>query len=193
MRDYSHTTDQIEAMKFVISVIAPVITGWLGLRFGLSQVKIEKRLAFIEKQLAEFYGPLLGMHHEIGAKSKMRQKVENTSLKQVLETLPETEWDRAHATKGEINYNNKQLYEELLPMYREMLKVFRDKQHLAEKETLEFYSDLVEFVEGWNRISNGGITIETLQEINHTEENLEPFYRELETRSDILRKELSKE
>jgi hypothetical protein len=76
-------------------------------------------------------------------------------------------------------------------MYREMLTIFRDNYWLAEPETKEFYSGLVEYVEVWNRWKAKSVTGETIREIGHTEEKLKPFYQELEKRTEILRSELS--
>jgi hypothetical protein len=77
-------------------------------------------------------------------------------------------------------------------MYREMLTIFKDNYWLAEPETKKFYNELVEYVEGWNRWKAKGVTAETMKEVGHSEENLKPFYEELDKRIDILRNELSK-
>ncbi len=49
-----------DTIKFIIPPLATLLAGYIGVRYGLKQVRTEKRLDFIEKQLREFYSPLLG-------------------------------------------------------------------------------------------------------------------------------------
>jgi hypothetical protein len=39
-----------------------------------------------------------------------------------------------------------------MPRYREMISVFREKMWLADPETRKFFSELVEFVDVWDKI-----------------------------------------
>ena len=50
-----------------------------------------------------------------------------------------------------IEYDNRQLREELIPAYRKMVNLFRDNMWLAESETKEYFGQLIEFVELWER------------------------------------------
>lgn len=183
--------DWIELIKFVISIITPLIAGYIGIRYGLKQIRVQRRLDFVEKQLKEFYSPLLGMHKEIRAKSELRLKVEQVGYEVSKQQISKGLTPDIKPTDGEIQYNNQQLEKEFLPLYNKMLIIFRENYWLAEQETKEFYSRLVEYVEVWNRWFNQGIWSEVARKIEHTEEKLKPFYRELEIRTDILRKELS--
>ncbi|OHA17799.1 MAG: hypothetical protein A2664_04310 [Candidatus Taylorbacteria bacterium RIFCSPHIGHO2_01_FULL_46_22b] len=180
-----------DTIKFIIPPLATLLAGYIGVRYGFKQIKIEKRLEFIEKQLKEFYSPILGRRKYIRAKSEFRLKVETISGRQWKENAQKGIQQSAESVSGEIEYNNKQLEEEFLPLYREMLTIFRDNYWLAEPETRQFYNELVEYVEGWNRWKAKGVTAETMQEIGHSEEKLKPLYDELEKRVDILRFELS--
>jgi len=180
-----------ETIKFIIPPLATLLAGYIGVRYGLKQIKIGKRLDFIEKQLREFYSPLLGRRKYIRAKSEFRLKVETISGRQWKENATKGIRQSVESVDKEIEYNNKQLNEDFLPLYREMLTIFRDNYWLAEPETRQFYNELVEYVEGWNRWKEEGVTAETMQEIGHSEEKLKPLYDELEKRTDILRSELS--
>jgi hypothetical protein len=40
----------------------------------------------------------------------------------------------------------------LMPRYREMIDVFRDKMWIAEPETREYFKGLIEFVDVWDKI-----------------------------------------
>ena len=181
-----------ETIKFIIPPIATLLAGYIGVRYGLKQIRIEKHLEFIEKQLKEFYSPLLGRRKYIRAKSEFRLKVETISGRQWKENAQKGIQQSTESVDNEIKYNNQQLEEEFLPLYREMLTIFKDNYWLAEPETREFYNGLVEYVEGWDRWKAKGVTAETMREIGHSEEKLKPFYGELEKRIDILRSELSK-
>lgn len=178
-------------VKFIVPPLATLLAGYIGVQYGLKQVRIEKHLEFIEKQLREFYSPLLGRRKYIRAKSEFRLKVETISGRQWKENATKGIVQPVESVEKEIEYNNKQFNEEFLPMYREMLTIFKDNYWLAEPETRQFYNELVEYVEGWNRWKAKGVTAETMREIGHTEEKLKTFYEELEKRTDILRSELS--
>src|SRR3990167_11550180 len=180
-----------DTIKFIIPPLATLVAGYVGVRYGLKQIKIEKHLEFIEKQLKEFYSPLLGRRKYIRAKSEFRLKVETISGRQWKENAAKKIEQSVESVDKEIEYNNKQLNDEFLPMYREMLTIFKDNYWLAEPETRKFYNELVEYVEGWNRWKEKGVTTETMKEIGHSEGKLDPFYEELEKRADILRSELS--
>src|SRR3989339_157390 len=180
-----------DTIKFIIPPLATLVAGYVGVRYGLKQIKIEKHLEFIEKQLKEFYSPLLGRRKYIRAKSEFRLKVETISRKQWKKNAEKGIQQSVESVDNEIKYNNRQLSEEFLPMYREMLTIFKDNYWLAEPETREFYNELVEYVEGWNRWKGKGVTAETMIEIGHSEEKIKPFYEELEKRTDILRLKLS--
>lgn len=182
----------LETIKFIIPPLATLGAGYIGVRYGLKQIKIEKHLDFIEKQLKEFYSPLLGRRKYIRAKSEFRLKVEQISGRQWKEKAKQGIEQSIESVDKEIEYNNRQLNEEFLPMYREMLTIFRDNYWLAEPETRQYYNDLVEYVEGWNRWKEKGVTAETMYEIGHSEGKLKPLYDELEKRTNILRSELSK-
>lgn len=181
----------LETIKFVVSVVAPVVTGWLGLQYGLQQLKEQKRLAYIEKQLSEFYSPLLGLHKEIRAKSELRVKIQKVGGEVWKENIQAGLQPSIKPTEKEIEYDNRQLREEFVPMYLQMLEIFRKNYWLAEPETREHYTALVEYVEGWNRSLAGGVSGETMQRIGHTEANLKPFYNELEKRTEALRLQLA--
>ena len=185
------TKEILDTVEFLVPPIATLLAGYIGVQFGVKQIHIQKHLSFVEKQLTEFYSPLLGIHKEIRAKSEYRLKIETISGRQWKEKAEKGVQQSTESVHSEIEYNNRQLNEEFLPMYREMLSIFRSGYWLAEPETKEFYSELVEYVEGWNRWKAKGATPDTMQEVGHSEEKLRPFYAELEKRTDILRKELA--
>lgn len=182
----------LKTAEFVIPPLTTLLAGYIGVRYGLKQIKVEKRLEFIEKQLKEFYSPILGRNKYIHAKSEYRLKIHTISRRQWKEKAERGITQSIGSVENEIEYDNRQFDEEFLPLYREMLTIFRDGYWLAEPETRKFYNELVEYVEGWNRSKGKGVTGETMREIGHSEGKLKPFYEELEKRTEILRFELSR-
>ena len=73
------TPEQSELIKFIVSVISPVVAGCVGVWYGLAQIKLAKRLEFVEKQLRDFYSPLLGIRKDIEAVSGLRPKIQAKS------------------------------------------------------------------------------------------------------------------
>lgn len=185
-----------ETIKFLVAVLTPAITGYIGIRYGLKHIRVQKRIDLIENQLNKFYSPILGLREEIRTKSEVRLKIDKSGEKVWTEACKDGracgESPDITPYKKVIDYNNKQLKEEFIPSYNKILQIFRENYWLAEPETREFYAKLVEYVEIWNRSFNDGLPPGVAREIGHTEESLKSFYDELELRVDKLRQELLK-
>lgn len=178
-------------------ILPPILTGYIGLRYG--QVRTQKKLDFIGRQLGDFYSPLLAYHKEIRAKSELRLKISGAANKAWLEKCetnpkPFLNHEKEFGPYNKIiEYNNKQLKDELMPLYRKMLVTFRENYWLAEPETRKWYPEFCKFVELWERWLSGNIPGEVIEKLDETEEEkLKPFYQELEYRIDVLRSKLSK-
>lgn len=185
-----------DTLKFIVSVIAPVISGYIGVRYGLKQIKLQKQINLIEKQLDQFYSPVIGLHKEIKAKSEFRFKINELSTDAWKENARNIGRNgnapEVVSMHKEIEYNNRQLKEEFIPAYNKMLDIFKENYWLAEPETKEFYTELVEYVEVWNRYLKDGLPVGVLDKINHDEGKLKPFYEELENRTKFLRDKILK-
>ena len=92
--------------------------------------------------------------------------------------------------KKAIDYDNDQLRNELILLYDKMISIFSENLDLAFPETKKWYTELTQFVEIWHRWLNGSIPSEVIQEMNHTEESLKPFYKSLNDSLDKLQKSL---
>ena len=90
-----------------------------------------------------------------------------------------------------IEYDNRQLTQELIPAYREMVRLFRENMWLAEKETKGYFGKLLEFVDIWERWLDKSMPTEVLETLNHREEKLQPFYKHLQEIHNRLRKKLA--
>ena len=189
--------ETIDLIKWSLAPICTLLAGYVGVRWGLKQVRLQKKLDFIQQQLREFYSPLLGYHKEIRAKGEMRVKISKaaseawTDLCSKGPQSPETHNAEYKPYGKIIEYNSEQLKNEMLPLYRKMLSTFGEKYWLAEPETRKWYSELCDFVELWNRWISDTIPADVIKKIDPGEEKLIPFYQELETRMDVLRKKLS--
>jgi hypothetical protein len=102
---------------------------------------------------------------------------------------PESDRDDARF-QGMIEANNEQLRGDLVPKYNEMLRIFRDKMALAEPSTLAHFGRFFEFVEMWNRSIAGTLPGAVVEAVGHSEDELQPFYRDLEEHAAQLRGEL---
>jgi hypothetical protein len=78
----------------------------------------------------------------------------------------------------------------LMPRYRAMIDVFREKMWLAEPETRAHFKNLVEFVDVWDKILADKLPRSVAPAIGHTEKNLELFYRHVEEVHDKLRSDV---
>lgn len=190
-------------MAFMDSIIA-AIAGLAGVLIGAWMTsrsqKQERRQAFLRRQLDEFYSPMVGMRARILAKSASRVKVEEAAgsawVKLVTGKEPEAqiELEKRHSDdfKVIIDDNNRQLAEELLPLYRQMLDCFSAHFGLAELETRRYYGAFVHFVDVWDRHERKALPAVVTKELHHREGELEPFYQDLLTHMGALQKELKK-
>src|ERR1700674_558617 len=140
------------------------IGGWLGAlitNFLITRREAANRTAqFRKQQLEEFYGPLLSMHKEIRARSELRVKIQLAVDKQHVQDMLETSAAGVVPASDALIPSIMQtirdegvtLREILMPLYREMVSVFRKKMWLAEPETRVYFTALVEFVDVWDKV-----------------------------------------
>jgi hypothetical protein len=210
-----HPTDTIRSLltdpnllRWVVSVATPAVFGFLGVVAGAwltaRRERAHRRYLFREKQLQDFYSPLLGLRAEIRERSEQRKKIQavadsewqrlcagarQRSDPEELLRLQRNRWSEFEAV---IDYDDRQLAQELVPAYRKMLSIFRDNLWLAEPETLSYFAELLKFVDMWDRWLTKSIPAEVVQRIGHSEGYLQPFYQHLESKHEELRDHLSK-
>jgi hypothetical protein len=102
----------------------------------------------------------------------------------------EIDKDNAPQFEKIIDYNNTQLREVILPLYRKMLAHFGDNMWLAEPSTVTYYGTLSEYVEIWNRVES--LPSKVIEDLGHDEKKLYPFYDDLQHNFERLSKELGK-
>lgn len=192
----------IELARWAISIGVPAISGLVGVVIGAwltgLRERSQRRLAFVEKQIKDFYSPMLGFRNEIRMRSELRVRIHDTANVVWKELCAEKrqisidavqDLTRTHGPQFTklIEYDNKQLQEELLPAYNQMAKLFRENLWLADPDTRSHYQHLIEFVGLWERWLANSMPGEVIQRLGHSEENLKPFYEHLREKHDALR------
>jgi hypothetical protein len=185
----------------IIAAMAALFGVWIGGYLTDRREREKRRTDFITRQLTEFYGPLVAARAEILARSELRVKVQRAAGDAWQELTTEAGGgfegrlrvspEQRAAFSALLDYDNASLRETLLPAYRQMVTIFREKWSLGEPKTRSHFPALVEFVEVWERHLKGGIPGEALEALGHSEENLKPLYRNLEQTHDRLRDALS--
>ncbi len=179
----------------VAALIAAFVVSFLTDR----REREKRRVDFITRQLSEFYGPLVSIRAEILARSELRVKVGNAAQEEWpklyegvrnVEIMQRISEGRAEAYRRIIDYDNKALRDRLMPAYQNMILNFREKMWLAEPATRSYFPALIEFVEVWERHLGNAMPIEVIQRLDHSESNLDAFYRHLEETHDSLRLQL---
>lgn len=169
--------------------------GWLANR---REKQKKARTDFITRQLSEFYGPLVAMRTEIRARGELRLKIEHAMDRHHVENLLNARLSSAGAMDNvtdatippmlTVMRDEFKIFTDVsMPLYRRMLETFREKMWLAEPETRQYLAGLIEFVDVWERHIRGTMPGEVVAEINHTEQNLHPFYEHLTQTHDRLR------
>jgi hypothetical protein len=91
-----------------------------------------------------------------------------------------------------IEEDNREMVEEIMPRYHEMVALFRDRMALAESSTVEHFGALVEFVDLWDRWLQRTIPPEVIEELEHSEAMLYPLYEDLADNFARLKAELKR-
>ncbi len=177
-------------------LVGVVVGGWVT---TLGQKKQRQHDRFRE-QFNGFYAPMLGIRSWILAKGQRRVRVSGASdaawrrlvasrrgSVEALQTLSE---DRMPDFKKIIEEDNRELAEEIIPRYHEMVDMFRERMALAESSTVEQFGALVEFVDLWDRWLDCTIPGEVIVELEHGEDKLAPLYEDLVHHFDRLKAEL---
>jgi len=190
----------------ILIYIAPILSGLIGVFVGAwlsrRQSQEQRKLDFYEKQLRELYSPLVGVRKEIQILSEFRLAGEEASQKwwqKVCERSKHIkDMDRSvkfYDEEGEKittqnEYENKQLVEKIIPAYRQMVNILKNNYWLAEEQTKDHFPTLVKFVEVWERYLSRSHPMDVIKEINVSENELMPLYKDIELIHRSLRKKI---
>ncbi len=203
MSDYS----EVGLLKWGISILVPAISGLSGVAIGAflttRRETLNRKYKFIERQLTDFYSPLLAIRMDLKVSGELRLRISNTAdsewrkLCARFEGQPD-ELRKLSETSGEkfnkiIGYDNEKLRNKDIPAYHKMLEIIQNNMWLAEKSTLKHFPKLIEFVDLWDRFLKETLPGEVVQALDHSEKSLYPLYEDLQHRHDELRAKLSEE
>ena len=184
----------------LLQFFSALVGGLIVYVFGIRKLSIEVRNNFIQRQMSELYSPIAGYSKRIGAKCEVRGKVSNAANEAWKELCapysdakqPMLNHEERYAPFGKIiDYDNKQLRDELMPLYRKILDLFTEKYWLADEETRAYYQDFLEFVEIWERYLAEAMPIEVLRKLEHSEEKVLLFYEHVEQKLSALQNDIN--
>jgi len=178
--------------KDISPALTTLLAGWIGVTYGLRQIRINKELDFIKEQITNLYSPLLGIQKEIRAKSELRitiSQAADDTWREICENHPKPFLDSDKYIKSFekiIGHENEHFEIYLFPLYKRMLNIFRDNYHLAEDPTRKWFKPFCDYVELWDRLLNETIPKEVVTKIGLDEATVNPFYNDLENTLDML-------
>ncbi len=74
---------QVELLKWGISILVPAISGLSGVAVGAflttRRETVNRKYKFIERQLTDFYAPLLAIRMNLKASGELRLRISNTA------------------------------------------------------------------------------------------------------------------
>lgn len=104
-----------------------------------AEESIHQHFSFIERQLNEFYSPLLCSLKYVRTLGQIRVKIEN-----VVNSISMQEYQRSpEFYDNRYKYDNKQHEEIILPVYEKMLAIFTEKYWLSEESTKNIIKSFV--------------------------------------------------
>ena len=175
------------------SLFGVLLSAWLAGRHE----REKRRTEFIKQQLTEFYGPLVSMRAEISARGELRAKIgaaanaawqEGVAYAREISVQESADFSKRYLPEfsAVTDDENRILREVLMPLYRAMLSLFRDRMWLAEPETRTYFKDFLAFVDIWERWLREAIPGAVIGRVGHTEDDLQSFYHHLVNMHDRL-------
>ena len=123
----------------IFGAMIAAASGLLGVAVGgyftAHNQKRERQQRRISDQLTEFYGPMLGLRAQVLAKSELRLKISGAAdaawrtmteraYKVGVEHAKRIDEERFPLFEKIVEYDNRQLAEEIIPLYRTMVGLF---------------------------------------------------------------------
>ncbi len=194
-------------MSSLLPILLPVLIGLVGGLAGVAlgawliqrRERLQRQLAFAERQLREFYSPMWGLRREIEMRSRLRVRIQGAAeaaWRDLTDRVPVEDPDAARqlderrwpAFERLIEDDTTIFKEDLLPAYRRMAALFRENLWLSDTDTQAYYPEFMEYLELWERHLRGALPGEVLTALGHTEQRLHPFYAHIHSRHDALRR-----
>ena len=183
-------TQLLDLIKFLGAIALAVLSAYLAYRFAGRQATRERQQAYITRQIAEFYSPMVGLRNRIRALSTLRAQVHaaaDDAWKQTVDAAPAQNPAMSDYLNGQfvpfeklLDYEDEQLRTDLLPAYEKMLGIFTDHYWLSEAGTRPHFDELLRFVEIWRRHLNKSLPDKVREQLSHSEARLHPLYVDLD-------------
>ena len=175
-------------------ILIPLVAVYLVYRFGIKQIINQKRLEFVDRQLREFYSPMISYRNTIITIRELQEnifKATDIKWKEFCEINPKPTDQDFRKYDNSLKFDKKQFREEIITLYDKMVSIFNENYYLAEKETRNYFNELYCYVNIWHRWLEDSIPYEVAIELKYSEESLIPFYNDLDKQEKILTKKLS--
>ncbi len=195
----------------LVQTIVPAVSGLLGVGIGAwinayvtdKRERQKQRHDFQAKQIAELYGPLVALHHELQARAAIRDRIIDTAVEvreQVIDAgrlVGREELRRLHADElpgydAVANMPHQGFVDMLLPTYQAIRDLYREKLWLAEPDTRAHFPPLLEFVSLWEWYLDQKPPGRIMLGLKHSSKKLEPVFDHLHQEHERLRKDLSR-
>jgi len=180
-------TQEMEIIHLGITVMATGGSGFIGIILGgwlvAWQRKVARKRQFLEKQLQDFYSPLLAIHDEITV-------FQNPLATGVGFSARDDDDQESDYPKVPDEDEKDIVAQQLLPAYERMLEVFRDNMWVVDDETRKFYPGLFRFVHHWRRVVKNALPENPLTAWQHSEKELQDFFNNLQQHQHRMRKRL---
>lgn len=190
--------------EWAVSIFIPSIAGFLGVLIGAwlstTRERSQRRYEFVQRQLRDFYSPILGLYIENQAICATQAKISATAnevwrgscaeLRQTYkaeENLERFSTERGPAFARITDYNNKQMAEQVNANYRQIVRIFRENLWLAEPETRGYFGMVLEYSDLSERWTGQSIPREVVGKLEHIERGLTPFFEHIQDTHDRLR------
>ena len=179
----------VEILQYLGSGLLAIISAYLAYRFARRQNRLDRSLAFVREQVTSFYAPMVGLRRRIAAQSLLRKELDDAAS---VDWRAIADKHLASAPDGStlgrefvpfdrmFDYNNRELVQDLIPRYVELLDLFTKNYWLAESSTQIHYQELVRFVGLWQRHLDKSLPVGVLDRVGHSEDRLKPLYDDLE-------------
>jgi hypothetical protein len=204
---------------FVEKLLFPLVIAFLVYRFALKQINKtressldqinrKRQIDFADKQLAEFYAPMVGARAEIFSHTTFDQYLKRAShfvdrerrSRDEKRPIDARSWKESNDYQKELEVFfegiNKRLLGERIDAYIAMRKLFAEKMAYADADTREWYEYFYAFVEMWRVYREENEAQFMSRDVLGTlgsmfdEGLLQPFYAHLRERVDYLQKEI---
>ncbi|MDO9533666.1 MAG: hypothetical protein Q7O12_16275 [Deltaproteobacteria bacterium] len=191
----------MDVISWLFPYLLPIITSgcslFIGYKLALRKFRKENRRDFILQQVKQFYSPMVGSIKHIRANRELRLELSNVSdvaWHKICEENPKpfhSHKEHFEPFMKQIEYDNQQFRDRILPIYEKMVDIFTNNLWLAEESTKIFYNPFRRYVELWQRYLDDAIPQRVIEELCIEEKYLLPFYEDLEKKLQILRNELA--